>query len=111
MLPVWYHAQLPLGARSTLPMWALSTPGYSGDCGLREVMETNRGPDVSRYTYQVTWSAEEGEAVPEPISERSYSGKFNLRIEEGLHRRLAIQAAEEHVSLNQHTVRRLSEAS
>jgi HicB family len=53
----------------------------------------------------------EGRAVPEPLSERSYSGKFNLRVGEGLHRRLAIQAAEEHLSLNQFVVRRLPGAS
>jgi predicted HicB family RNase H-like nuclease len=41
-----------------------------------------------------------GEDIPEPLSERSYSGKFNLRVGEGLHRRLAIRAAEEHLSLN-----------
>ena len=50
-------------------------------------------------------------AVPEPLSERSYSGKFNLRVGEGLHRRLAIRAAEEHLSLNQYVVQRLSDAS
>ena len=53
----------------------------------------------------------ESEGVPEPLSERSYSGKFNLRVGESLHRRLAIQAAEEHLSLNQYVVQRLSEAS
>jgi predicted HicB family RNase H-like nuclease len=53
----------------------------------------------------------EGEAVPEPMSERSYSRKFNLRVGEGLHRRLAIQAAEERLGLNQYVVQRLSEAS
>ena len=53
----------------------------------------------------------EGEDVPEPLSERSYSGKFNLRVGEGLHRRLAIRAAEEHLSLNQYVVQRLSDAS
>nr|NLI50974.1 type II toxin-antitoxin system HicB family antitoxin [Propionibacterium sp.] len=53
----------------------------------------------------------EGESVPEPLSQRSYSGKFNLRVGESLHRRLAIQAAEEHLSLNQYVVRRLSETS
>jgi predicted HicB family RNase H-like nuclease len=41
-----------------------------------------------------------GEDIPESLSERSYSGKFNLRVGEGLHRRLAIRAAEEHLSLN-----------
>ena len=53
----------------------------------------------------------ESEAVPEPLSERSYSGKFNLRVGESLHRRLAIQAAEEHLSLNQYVIRCLSEAT
>ena len=113
-------------------------------------METIQGPDVSRYTYRVTWSVEDdeflatcaecpslswladsqgaalqglvdlvadtvadlesnGEDVPEPLSERSYSGKFNLRVGEGLHRRLAIRAAEEHLSLNQYGVQRLSD--
>ena len=115
-------------------------------------METIQGPDVSRYTYRVTWSVEDnefvatcaefpslswlansqaaaiqglvdvvadtvddlvaqGETVPESLSERTYSGKFNLRVGEGLHRRLAILAAEDHLSLNQYVVRRLSEAS
>lgn len=54
---------------------------------------------------------EHGEEVPEPLSERPYSGKFNLRVGEQLHRRLAMQAAEEHLSLNQYVVRRLTNAS
>ena len=52
-----------------------------------------------------------GESVPEPLSTRTYSGKFNLRVGENLHRRLAIQAAQEHLSLNQYVVRRLYDAS
>ena len=40
------------------------------------------------------------EAVPEPISTRSYSGKFLVRVPPQVHRRLAIQAAESGVSLN-----------
>ena len=55
--------------------------------------------------------ADNGEPVPEPLSTRTYSGKFNLRVGESLHRRLALQAAEERLSLNQYVVRRLSEAS
>ncbi|KGN32125.1 HicB [Knoellia sinensis KCTC 19936] len=50
----------------------------------------------------------EGESVPDPLSERSFSGKFNLRVGETLHRRLALEAAEENVSINQLIVRRLS---
>lgn len=44
---------------------------------------------------------EEGEAIPEPFSKRSYSGKLNVRMSEAMHRRLAIEAAEQRVSLNQ----------
>ena len=53
----------------------------------------------------------QGEAIPEPLAERTYSGKFNLRVGEQLHRRLAMEAAAEHLSLNQYVVRRLSDAS
>lgn len=52
-----------------------------------------------------------GELVPKPLTSRYYSGKFNLRVGERLHRRLAMQAAEEHLSLNQYVVRRLNDAS
>lgn len=55
--------------------------------------------------------ADNGEPVPDPLSARTYSGKFNLRVGESLHRRLALQAAEERLSLNQYVVRRLSEAT
>ncbi|MHB8187761.1 MAG: toxin-antitoxin system HicB family antitoxin [Dermatophilaceae bacterium] len=41
---------------------------------------------------------EQGETAPQPLSERRYSGKFNLRVGESLHRRLAIEAVEEQVS-------------
>ena len=40
------------------------------------------------------------EAVPEPISARSHSGKFMVRVPPEVHRLLAIQAAESGVSLN-----------
>lgn len=41
-----------------------------------------------------------GEPVPEPLAERHYSGEFRLRIPPALHRSLAIEAAEQGVSLN-----------
>jgi predicted HicB family RNase H-like nuclease len=52
-----------------------------------------------------------GEQVPEPLSSRTYSGKFNLRVGEQLHRKLATEAAQEHLSLNHYVVRRLTNAS
>lgn len=52
--------------------------------------------------------ASNGEAVPEPLSERKFSGTFNVRIGEHLHRDLVMHAAEEHLSLNQYVVRKLA---
>ena len=53
---------------------------------------------------------EQEETVPQPLSERRYSGRFNLRVGESLHRWLAIEAAEEQVSINQLVIRRLTAA-
>ena len=41
-----------------------------------------------------------GEAVPEPLAERNYSGEFRVRIPPALHRKLAMDAQEQQVSLN-----------
>jgi predicted HicB family RNase H-like nuclease len=50
-----------------------------------------------------------GERVPEPISSRRYSGKFMVRVPPAVHRRLAVEAAEEEVSLNRLISAKLSE--
>ena len=41
-----------------------------------------------------------GEAVPEALAEKRYSGEFRVRIPPQLHRALALTAAEQGVSLN-----------
>jgi predicted HicB family RNase H-like nuclease len=46
-----------------------------------------------------------------PATEQDYSGKFVLRLPKSLHRRLAQQAEQEGVSLNQYAVSLLSEAT
>ncbi|GAX34704.1 type II toxin-antitoxin system HicB family antitoxin [Nodularia sp. NIES-3585] len=48
------------------------------------------------------------ERIPEPIAEKNYSGKFQVRIPPELHRRLAIEAAEENVSLNRYVSLKLA---
>ncbi|MCW6005275.1 type II toxin-antitoxin system HicB family antitoxin [Micromonospora sp. CPCC 205371] len=114
-------------------------------------MQTVDQPDVSHFTYRVTWSAEDdeflatcvefpslswlapsqiealqglenllrevladmaeqGEQVPQPFADRSYSGKFNVRVGESLHRELAMRAAEDGMSLNQYVLRKLTAA-
>jgi len=42
----------------------------------------------------------EGETPPEAIADRTYSGKFVVRVPPELHRQLVIEAADQHVSLN-----------
>lgn len=42
----------------------------------------------------------QGEQAPVPMAERSYSGEFRVRIPPEQHRRLALQATEQGVSLN-----------
>ncbi len=49
-----------------------------------------------------------GEAVPEPLSRRRYSGKFMVRVPPEVHRRLALEAAEENISLNRLASAKLS---
>ncbi|MFE3442279.1 type II toxin-antitoxin system HicB family antitoxin [Nocardia sp. NPDC059180] len=49
-----------------------------------------------------------GEAVPQPLSERSYSGRFLVRTSSELHARLSREAAEQNVSLNQLLNQRLA---
>jgi predicted HicB family RNase H-like nuclease len=96
---------------------------------------------TDRYTYRVTWSAEDeehvglcvefpslswlastpeealkgirkivldavnnlessGEAIPQPLAEKHYSGQFRVRIPPSVHRSLALEAAEQGISLN-----------
>lgn len=56
---------------------------------------------MSKLVGEVVKDMEEnGEKVPEPIAGKSYSGKFQVRIPPQQHRNLAIQAAEQGISLN-----------
>ncbi len=48
-----------------------------------------------------------GEALPEPLASKKYSGELRLRMPPVVHQRLALQAAEEGMSLNALIVRRL----
>ena len=48
------------------------------------------------------------EPVPEPLADRTYSGRFIVRVPPEMHRALAIQAAEEGVSLNRLVSARLA---
>ncbi len=49
-----------------------------------------------------------GEAPPEPLADRVFSGKFVVRLPPETHRDLALKAAEEGISLNRLVSARLS---
>lgn len=53
---------------------------------------------------------EHGFPVPEPKDIEEYSGKFNLRLPKSLHKRLAMEASQEGVSLNQYALYKLSQS-
>ncbi len=48
------------------------------------------------------------ELIPEPFCKRRFSGKVNLRMSENLHRRLVLEAARSHQSLNQTMIEKLT---
>ncbi|OBI45628.1 pilus assembly protein HicB [Mycobacterium kyorinense] len=52
---------------------------------------------------------EEGTSFPSPLTERQYSGKFVVRTSPALHARLAVEAAEQNVSMNQWVVQKLAD--
>ena len=49
-----------------------------------------------------------GELVPTPLAEKHYSGEFRVRIPPHVHRSLALEAAEQGVSLNRLASAKLS---
>lgn len=51
---------------------------------------------------------EHNDSIPEPLVDESYSGKFVVRIPKSLHKKLAIEAEQEGISLNQYTMYKLS---
>lgn len=51
-----------------------------------------------------------GETPPEAIGDREYSGRFMVRIPPEAHRQLALEAAEQNVSLNRLAATRLAVA-
>ena len=49
----------------------------------------------------IKWMKEEGEDIPEAFSTRKYKGNLTLRVPSDVHRKLAIESAEQGVSINQ----------
>lgn len=64
---------------------------------------------IQRITREAVADMEKhGETAPKPYSERDYSGRFMVRIPPEQHRELAVEAAEQGVSLNRLAALKLS---
>jgi predicted HicB family RNase H-like nuclease len=72
---------------------SLAAHGETQEEALREIR--------SVVEYALEDLRDSGEPAPEPLSKRPFSGTLNLRMAKHLHRQLAIEAAQEGVSLNQ----------
>jgi len=72
---------------------SLAAHGASPEVALKEITEVVR--------FVLDDLAESGEEIPPPLSKRPFSGKLHLRMPEHLHRHLALEAAQQRVSLNQ----------
>lgn len=79
-----------VGLCAELP--SLSWLAPTREAALAGIVETGRAAvhDMEKH----------GEAVPAPLSDRTYSGVFKVRIPPIVHRNLVIEAAEAGVSLN-----------
>ncbi len=55
----------------------------------------------------VEWLEEEHEKIPEPFGLKKYKGNLTLRVPADVHRKLAIQSAEQGVSVNQYILSRI----
>ena len=72
---------------------SLAAHGDSQEDALREIK------DVVRFV--LSDLKENKEPIPEPLGKRSFSGRLVLRMPEYLHRKLALEASQQGVSLNQ----------
>lgn len=82
---------------------SLATHGGKSSDALREIQE------VVRVVIEDLKESEE--PVPAPLNQQRYSGKLNLRMPSYLHQRLAIEAAQQGVSLNHYITLKLEGAS
>ncbi len=72
---------------------SLAAHGDSQEAALRSIQQV-----VKAVLKDMTGSKE---PIPQPLGKRSFSGRLNVRMPSYLHRHLAIEAAQQSVSLNQ----------
>jgi predicted HicB family RNase H-like nuclease len=95
--------------------WAAEQAEYVGAC-LELPFLVERAPTardamtaiMSTVDRKLLEMQEFGDAPPEPLGERNYTGTFVVRTSRALHARLAREAVEQRVSMNQWVVQKLS---
>ena len=95
--------------------WSEEDKEYVGLCAefpsLSWLADTQEGAlrGINEVVAEVVSDMESNsEPLPQPLSIKHYSGKFIVRIPSGIHRKLAIQAAESKVSFNRYVSAKLS---
>jgi predicted HicB family RNase H-like nuclease len=96
--------------------WSAEHGEYVGRC-LELAWLSRWAPTMLQSIADVEQAADEyiaecealGEEAPAPLTQRKYSGKFVVRTSPALHARLAVEAAEQNVSMNQWAVQKLAD--
>lgn len=96
--------------------WSPEQGEYVGRC-IEFPSLSRRAPTLQEAVAGIEQAVEEfvaerefsGDDVPAALTERLYSGKFMVRTSPGLHARLAVEAAEQNVSMNQWVVQKLAD--
>ncbi len=73
---------------------------------LPHISAFGESPEKALKELDIAWSQikksylEKGEEIPQPITNKIFSGQFNVRIDKRIHKKLAIEAIKAGVSLN-----------
>jgi predicted HicB family RNase H-like nuclease len=93
--------------------WSSEFGEYIGRC-LELPWLSQRAPTLNEAIAGVEQSVDEYLAerdgdIPRPLTDRKFSGRFVVRTSPMLHARLAVEAAEQNVSMNQWVVQKLAD--
>lgn len=93
--------------------WVCTFPGLPGCSAVGDSVEEAIAEGLLAKESWLKTAREYGRQVPEPSSDyrKEYSGTFNLRIGSRLHKKLALHAKQDGISLNQYCLSLLAEGA
>jgi antitoxin HicB len=95
-----YHIEVVYDASGEAPGWFARVVELPGCMTQAESREAVLAMIQAAMRAWIEVSVEEGQPIPEPLIDESYSGKFVVRVPRSLHRQLAEAAERDGVSLN-----------